>query len=88
MCSPFVWVGFVINVITGSLLFIYGATSFGTNGAFLLKMGFMVLAGINALLFDVSAGLPFTTNALTFAVLANYVKDLITIDTAGTRPAS
>jgi hypothetical protein len=51
---PFVWAGFIINVVTGSLLFIYGATSFGTNGAFLLKMGFMVLAGLNALAFDVS----------------------------------
>jgi len=29
-------------------------TSFGTNGAFLLKMAFMVLAGLNALAFDVS----------------------------------
>ena len=51
---PFVWAGFVINVVTGSLLFIYGATGFGTNGAFLLKMGFIVLAGLNALAFDVS----------------------------------
>ena len=51
---PFVWIGFVINVLTGSMLFIYGATNFGTNGAFLLKMGFMLLAGLNALAFDVS----------------------------------
>jgi hypothetical protein len=51
---PFVWAGFIINVLTGSMLFIYGATNFGTNGAFLLKMGFMVLAGLNALAFDVS----------------------------------
>jgi hypothetical protein len=51
---PFVWAGFVINVITGTLLFIYGATSFGTNGAFLLKMAFMVLAGLNALAFDMA----------------------------------
>jgi hypothetical protein len=51
---PFVWAGFILNVLTGSLLFIYGATNFGTNGAFLLKMGFMVLAGLNALAFDVS----------------------------------
>jgi hypothetical protein len=51
---PFVWAGFVINVLTGSLLFIYGATNFGTNSAFLLKMGFIVLAGLNALAFDVS----------------------------------
>jgi hypothetical protein len=51
---PFVWVGFIINIVTGSLLFIYGATSFGTNKAFLLKMTFMVLAGLNALAFDLS----------------------------------
>ena len=51
---PFVWAGFVINVLTGSMLFIYGATNFGTNGAFLLKMTFMLLAGLNALAFDVA----------------------------------
>jgi hypothetical protein len=51
---PFVWIGFIINVVTGSLLFIYGATGFGTNKAFLLKMTFMVLAGLNALAFDLS----------------------------------
>jgi hypothetical protein len=51
---PFVWVGFLINVVTGSLLFIYGATSFGTNGAFGLKMTFMVFAGLNALAFDLA----------------------------------
>ena len=50
---PFVWAGFIINVITGSMLFIYGATNFGVNGAFQLKMAFMVLAGLNALAFDV-----------------------------------
>lgn len=51
---PFVWAGFVINVLTGSLLFIYGATSFGPNRAFQLKMLFMVLAGLNALAFDLA----------------------------------
>jgi hypothetical protein len=51
---PFVWAGFIINVLTGSMLFIYGATGFGTNGAFQLKMAFMVLAGLNALAFDMS----------------------------------
>jgi hypothetical protein len=51
---PFVWAGFIINVVTGSLLFIYGATGFGTNKAFLLKMSFMVLAGLNALAFDLA----------------------------------
>jgi hypothetical protein len=51
---PWVWIGFLINVVTGSLLFIYGATAFGMRPPFLLKMTFMVLAGINALLYDLS----------------------------------
>jgi len=51
---PFVWVGFIINATTGSLLFIYGATGFGTNKAFYLKMTFMVIAGLNALAFDLA----------------------------------
>ena len=51
---PWVWVGFLINATTGSLLFIYGATGFGTNHAFWLKMGFMVLAGLNALAFQLA----------------------------------
>jgi hypothetical protein len=51
---PWVWAGFIINVTTGTLLFIYGATGFGTNAAFWLKMGFMVLAGLNALAFQLA----------------------------------
>jgi hypothetical protein len=51
---PFVWAGFIINVLTGSMLFIYGATNFGVNGAFQLKMAFMIFAGLNALAFDVA----------------------------------
>ena len=51
---PWVWAGFIINVTTGALLFTYGATGFGTNAAFALKMGFMVLAGMNALAFQIA----------------------------------
>jgi hypothetical protein len=51
---PFVWVGFIINVFTGSMLFIYGATNFGPNRAFQLKMAFLVVAGLNALAFDLA----------------------------------
>ena len=51
---PWVWTGFSINVVTGSLLFTYGATNFGTSSAFLLKMGLMVLAGLNALAFQLA----------------------------------
>jgi len=50
---PWVWCGFAINVVTGSLMFIYNATSFGTNEAFWLKMTLMALAGLNALAFTV-----------------------------------
>lgn len=52
---PWVWIGFAINVVTGSLLFIYGATSFGMNPAFRIKLVLMALAGINALLFTIAA---------------------------------
>ncbi|HEX7080033.1 MAG TPA: DUF6644 family protein [Gammaproteobacteria bacterium] len=50
-----VWVGFLINVTTGTLMFVYGATSFGVNRMFWLKMTLMVLAGINALIFTIAA---------------------------------
>jgi hypothetical protein len=51
---PFVWAGFIINVASGTMLFIYGAVGFATSGAFQLKMAFMVLAGLNALAFDLA----------------------------------
>ncbi|HEX6998958.1 MAG TPA: hypothetical protein VF322_12520 [Gammaproteobacteria bacterium] len=51
---PWVWAGFAINVTSGSLLFVYGATTFGTSPAFQLKMAFMALAGLNALAFDLA----------------------------------
>ena len=76
---PWVWIGFVINATTGSLLFIYGATGFGTNHAFWLKMGFIILAGLNALAFQlattrsgtdwVSTGVP-PMSAKVFATLS------------------
>ena len=52
---PWAWVGFVINAISGGLIFIYGATGFSGNSAFRLKMVLMLLAGINALIFTVAA---------------------------------
>lgn len=50
---PWVWAGFIVNVTTGTLLFVYGASNFGTSGAFQLKMLLMVLAGLNAFAFEV-----------------------------------
>jgi hypothetical protein len=52
---PWVWAGFVINVISGSIMFVYGATNFGVSHAFWLKMLFMMLAGANALIFSRAA---------------------------------
>ncbi len=52
---PWVWVGFSINAITGGIIFVYGATTFGTNPPFLLKMTLIVLAGINAFIFELMA---------------------------------
>ncbi len=52
---PWVWAGFIINAITGGIIFIYGATNFGPNGPFQLKMLLIVLAGINAFIFEIMA---------------------------------
>ena len=52
---PWVWVGFLINAITGSVIFIYGATTFGTNPPFILKMSLIAVAGINAFIFELMA---------------------------------
>jgi hypothetical protein len=52
---PWAWAGFVINAVSGSLIFVYGAVSFSANSAFRLKMILMLLAGINALIFTVAA---------------------------------
>jgi uncharacterized membrane protein len=48
---PWTWTGFAIAVATGLLLFSSAATDYVQNPAFLAKMGLMVLAGLNVLLF-------------------------------------
>jgi hypothetical protein len=52
---PWVWTGFIINATSGTFIFIYGATGFGTNPSFWVKMTLMALAGLNALIFDIAA---------------------------------
>ncbi|MGD2167970.1 MAG: hypothetical protein PVF63_07670, partial [Gammaproteobacteria bacterium] len=44
-----------INAITGGIIFVYGATGFGTNAAFLVKMSLIAVAGINAFIFEIMA---------------------------------
>jgi hypothetical protein len=53
---PWVFAGFLINLVTGTLMFIYGATSYGTSWLFWYKMGLILVAGGNALLFKLVAG--------------------------------
>ena len=51
----FVWAGFIVNAISGSLIFVYGASNFSGNPAFRLKLVLMLLAGINAMIFTLAA---------------------------------
>jgi hypothetical protein len=46
------WLAFGISFITGALLFIVNAVTYYRNTAFWLKMGAIVLAGINMLVFE------------------------------------
>jgi uncharacterized membrane protein len=45
------WGAFVLAAITGGLLFISKASTYMVNPYFLIKMGLLVLAGLNMLLF-------------------------------------
>lgn len=48
---PWAWIGFTMQVVTGALLFSSEATRCYSNTAFLIKMGLIALAGVNALVF-------------------------------------
>lgn len=48
---PWSWAGFAVQVVTGFLLFASAASKYYGNTAFRLKMGMLLLAGVNALLF-------------------------------------
>src|SRR5262245_56538377 len=49
---PWTWTAFIGAAITGTLMFIAGATNYATNLPFLIKIGLLVLAGINMLFFQ------------------------------------
>lgn len=49
---PWAWSGFALMVISGLLMFSSEAVKVYANGAFRLKMGLILLAGINALVFQ------------------------------------
>ena len=48
---PWVWAGFVIQLVTGSLMFSAEATRSALNSLFWVKMLMIILAGVNALIF-------------------------------------
>jgi len=52
---PWAWAGFIIQVVTGVLLFSSEATKMYTNLGFQIKMVLIVVAGINAFVFHMIA---------------------------------
>lgn len=53
---PWLLIGFAVTLITGVLLFIATATKVILLPVFYIKLGFIVLAGINATLFELKWG--------------------------------
>jgi Family of unknown function (DUF6644) len=49
------WTGFAVMFVSGSLMFASEAAKMYTNGAFRFKMLLILLAGVNALLFETTA---------------------------------
>lgn len=49
---PWTWGAFAGAVVTGGLMFIANATTYAANTPFLIKMGLLVLAGLNMLYFQ------------------------------------
>lgn len=49
---PWVWTGFLINLVSGCLMFLSDASEFARNPAFLAKLVLLAVAGGNALLFQ------------------------------------
>ena len=53
---PLTWGAFALAALTGSLLFVSKALTYGHNAFFLVKMGLMMLAGINMAVFHLVSG--------------------------------
>jgi hypothetical protein len=52
--TPWGILGFVINLVTGVLFFVGAPSQYVANIAFLFKMAFIALAGVNVILFYVT----------------------------------
>lgn len=51
---PLTWLGFALALATGAMMFAANATTYVGNTAFLLKMGLLVLAGLNMAAFELA----------------------------------
>lgn len=51
---PYTWAAFIVAIISGGLLFASNAVLYGANWYFLVKMGLLVLAGVNMLVFHLT----------------------------------
>ena len=51
---PWAWIGFAINLTTGTLFYFAGPDFYYTNTAFWVKMVLILLAGLNALWFQLT----------------------------------
>jgi hypothetical protein len=49
---PITWAAFALAVVAGSLLFVSQATAYFASPTYWIKMGLIVLAGINMLIFE------------------------------------
>jgi hypothetical protein len=49
---PWTWGAFIGAAITGSMMFMAGATNYSSNTPFLIKMGLLLAAGLNMLYFQ------------------------------------
>ena len=49
---PYTWAAFAVALVTGSLMFMSRATDYYVNPTWLIKMGLIVVAGINMLIFE------------------------------------
>lgn len=49
---PWTWGAFIGAAITGTMMFVANATTYADNTPFLIKMGLLLLAGINMLYFQ------------------------------------
>lgn len=52
---PFTWVAFAAAVVTGGLLFVSNAAMYWESTLFLVKLGLLVLAGLNMAVFHLTA---------------------------------